>query len=76
MGTIWPSIAGNFGPGGKPSVSNIDTFSSYKFLVFTSLLSGLIIWISYKSQLTAKFSVDLKKYPFTDMESLSKTNYL
>ena len=62
--------------GGRPFPLKIDILNSYKSLVFTSLLGGVIIWIFYRGQLTSKLSVKLKKYPFNDLESLSKTNYL
>ena len=61
--------------GGKPSGTAIDSKRTYKFIVFVSLLGGIIIWIAYQSCLTAKLAVDIKKYPFNDMHSLSKTNW-
>ena len=62
--------------GGRPFPLKIDILNSYKSLVFTSLLGGVVVWIFYRGQLTSKLSVNLKKYPFDDLESLSKTNYL
>ena len=62
--------------GGKPSKSGLEKISSYKIIIFTTLLGGLVNWIAYRSQLTADLSVHVFKYPFNDLESLSKTNYL
>ena len=61
--------------GGKPSPSNISFLQSYKFLVFVSLLGGVVVWISYRAFLTSELSVEVKRYPFHDLASLSKTNY-
>ena len=70
---LWTSFIANFG--GKPTATKIDKKRSYKVVVFTSLLSGVLIWIIYRSMLTAAFSVAYKKYPFNDMESFSRTNW-
>lgn len=74
FGILWKSIMVNFG--GQPSPTIIDNFNSHKSLVITSLFGGLIIWASYNAQLTSRLSVDMKKYPFNDLETLSETNYL
>ena len=73
IGFLWYSYIVYFG--GKPSGTAIDSKRTYKFIVFVSLLGGIIIWISYRSFLTALLSVNLKKYPFNDMHSLSKTDW-
>ena len=70
---IWTSLTTIVG--GKPGPSQLDSKRSYKAIVFVSLLGGLIIWIAYRSFLTAALSVVEKKYPFNDLESLSKTNW-
>ena len=70
---IWTSL--NPIVGGKPGPSQLDSKITYKAIVFISLLGGLIIWIAYRSFLTAALSVVEKKYPFNDLESLSKTNW-
>ena len=70
---LWTSFSANFG--GKPTATKIDTKRSYKAIVFTSLLSGVFIWISYRSMLIAVFSITYKKYPFYDMEGFSTTNW-
>ena len=73
FGFLWYSSTVYFG--GEPSGTAIDSKRTYKFIVFVSLLGGIIIWISYQSCLTAKLAVDIKRYPFKDMYSLSKTNW-
>ena len=73
FGFLWYSFTVYFG--GKPSGTAIDSKMIYKFIVFVSLLGGTIIWISYRSFLTAELAINIKKYPFTDMYSLSKTNW-
>ena len=73
FGFLWYSFTVYFG--GKPSGTAIDSKRIYKFIVFVSLLGGTIIWISYRSFLTAVMSVNIKKYPFNDMYTLSKTDW-
>ena len=73
IGFLWYSYIVYFG--GKPSGTAIDSKRTYKFIVFVSLLGGIIIWISYRSFLTAELAINVKKYPFNDMNSLSKTNW-
>ena len=70
---IWTSLTPIVG--GKPGPSQLDSRRTYKAIIFISLLGGLIIWIAYRSFLTAALSVVDKKYPFNDLESLSKTNW-
>jgi glucan phosphoethanolaminetransferase (alkaline phosphatase superfamily) len=48
--------------------------SRLKFLViFTSLLAGTVVWISYRASLTSELAAAKKKLPFNDLESLSNT---
>ena len=70
---IWSSFIVNFG--GKPSATSIDNKKSYKVIVTTSLLMGLVIWIAYRSFLTSELSVVREKLPFEDFEDLAKTNW-
>ena len=70
---LWTSIIANFG--GAPSSTKIDNNQSYRLTIFVSLCSGIVIWISYQARLTSELSVIDKKYPFTDFESFSKTNW-
>ena len=39
---------------GKPSPSNISFLQSHRFLVFVSLLGGVVVWISYRAFLTSE----------------------
>ena len=61
--------------GGVPSQTAIDSKKTYECIVFVSLLGGIIIWIAYQAFLTSVLAVFIKKYPFNDMHSLSKTNW-
>ena len=38
-------------------------------------MGGLVIWIAYRSYLTAELSVIINKNPFDSLEELSKTNW-
>ena len=59
IGFLWYSYIVYFG--GKPSGTAIDSKRTYKFIVFVSLLGGIIIWISYRSFLTAELAINIKK---------------
>ena len=48
---------------------------SYKIISVTSMLGGVVIWIAYRAFLSAELAIVIKKNPFTDLESLSKTNF-
>ena len=73
VGFIWTSFIAFFG--GPPKPTAIDKKFLYKIVVFTSLLSGSIFWMSYRGTLQAELSVSQKKYPFKDIIGLSKTNW-
>ena len=70
---FWTSFIVYFG--GKPTNTSIDSKRPYKILIFSSLLGGVIIWIYFRSRLTAELAVVLKKLPFNDMESFSETDW-
>ena len=40
-----------------------------------SLLAGLTVFVFYRGYLSAELSVRIKKFPFTDLKSLSKTDW-
>ena len=62
---------------GKPRASfQIDNIGSYKAILFTSLAAGLIIWLDYKAFITSLLSISNVKYPFNDLDTLSKTDYV
>ena len=70
---IWTFTMTYFG--GKLHRTRIDNVTSYKIIAITTLLSGVVIWIYYRSFIVSELSVELQRYPFHDLESLSKTNY-
>jgi hypothetical protein len=70
---FWTCLMANFG--GKPGPSKLDSKQSYRLIIVISLLTGSVIWISYRAFLTSKLSVAKKVLPFNDMESLANTNY-
>jgi hypothetical protein len=61
--------------GGKPGPSKLDTKQSYRFTIFLSLLTGSVVWISYRAFLTSELSIPIKVFPFDDFESLANTDY-
>ena len=67
------SLLANFG--GMHFESKIDKISSYKLVVFTILLSGMVVWIYYQASLTSGLAIKLERYPFNDLHSFSQTNY-
>ena len=70
---VWTTFVTFFG--GEMTPTKIDSKLSYKIMVYFSFLCGIVLWGSYNAALTAKLSVTFKKYPFFDMDSLSKTNW-
>ena len=70
---LWSSLISNFG--GAPTITNIDSNQIYRFTIIVSLYCGTVIWISYRAKLTSELSVIDKHYPFTDLESFSRTNW-
>ena len=74
---IWVAFTANFG--GKPLCSKIDHIkdhiTSYKTLLFSIFLDGVIFWISYRAFLFTELSTKIIKYPFYDLDSLSKSGY-
>jgi hypothetical protein len=61
--------------GGIPGPSKLETLQSYRFVIFTSLLAGTVVWIGYRASLTSELSAAKKKLPFNDLESLLNTEY-
>ena len=70
---FWTSLIANFG--GKPKPSKIDQRLTYKLVIFITLLGGSLVFMFYKSYLSAVLTISLKKFPFNDMEGLSKTSW-
>ena len=69
---FWDSVMPMFG-----ATSSSDTvgIGSYNILLITSFLSGYVIWISYNAALTSELLVTGKSFPFSDLKSLSQTNW-
>ena len=60
---------------GKPSATRI-IHTSYKLASLVALLGAVVVWISYRSYLTSQLSVEIKKYPFDDLNTLTESNYM
>ena len=71
---IWASFTPNFG--GTPFQSKTDYIASYKTLVFVFMLDGLILWVAYQSFLYTELSTPLIKNPFSDLNTLAKSDYM
>ena len=65
----------NFG-GDPPESDGIYELDSNKIFTFTLVICGFVIWSTYNAFLISQLSVKIKKHPFHDLESLSKTNYM
>ena len=70
---IWNSFVSNFG--GRCFRLNMEDITSYKVSILTSLLTGTILWMAYRSHLTSELSIYEQRYPFKDMESFSRTKW-
>ena len=64
----------NFGV--APFESKIDHLTSYKALLFSFGMNGLILWISYQSFIYFDLSTAITKDPFNDLESLANSDYM
>ena len=71
---VWTNFKANLG--GAPDINVFGNLKvSYRIKIITSLLAGLIVWLSYQSSLTAELSVIMEKHPFHDPESFSKIDW-
>ena len=73
-GVTWSFLMTNFG--GKPNPTKVDLKSSYRILIISFLMSSVVVWIFYRAFIIAALSINHKKYPFHDLETLAKSNYL
>ena len=73
MKLIWFAMKSIFG--GIVSYPNIDYVTSQKVILFIWSLCGNIIWIYYRSQITALLSISNPSKPFYDLESMANTNW-
>ena len=71
VGYFWESFVANCGGKSRIMIAN----QSYKIIIFTSLLSGTIIWLCYRACLTGELSIVNQIFPFHDLESLSTTDW-
>ena len=74
MDTFGSSFGAFFG-GSPNELPALGKSFSHKMIISLFLLCGMISWAAYQSFLTAELSVHIKKFPFTDLESFSKTNW-
>ena len=68
---LWSAVKANFG--GQPGIMIKN--NAHQMVIFCCLLNGSIIWIAYRSSLTAELSVVNYKLPFNDLESLLVSDY-
>jgi hypothetical protein len=73
---MWATMASNFG-GNQMTVymTGKMKFATFKWTVFFCLLSGSLVWISYRASLTSELSVTKQHLPFNDLETLSETDF-
>ena len=64
----------NFGV--APFESKADNLTSYKALLFSFTMDGLVLWISYQSFLYFDLSMVIIKDPFKDLDSLANSDYM
>ena len=72
---FWTNFQAFFDEAANLDNSLIDLRNSHRLATFVSLLWAWFIWTSYNAALASEFTVPIVKLPFTDMESLSTTNY-
>ena len=71
LDNLWLSIKANFG--GKSN--KIQRTNAHRVVIFNCLLMGSIIWMYYRASIISHLSIAKLKFPFEDLESLSKSNY-
>ena len=72
FGTVWASGAVFFGGDFNTNESQRKAF---KILTLLTLFGGNIIWMGYQASLTVELSAPISKLPFTDLDSLSNTDW-
>ena len=73
MKLVWCAMKSIFG--GKVSNPDIDFGITQNFILFIWSLCGSVIWIYYRSQITALLSISGINKPFYDLESMTNTNW-
>lgn len=61
--------------GNASFTSNRNKFHSRQMAIFVALMTGNIIWISYKAALLSKLIEPRSEKPFHDLESLAESKY-
>ena len=64
----------NFGI--APFESKTDNLTSYKALLFSFAMDGLVLWVSYQSFIYFELSTAIMKDPFNDLDSLANSDYM
>ena len=64
----------NFGV--TPFESKTDHLTSYKALIFSFAIDGLVLWMSYHSFFYFHLSTPTTKDPFNDLDSLANSDYM
>ena len=69
---LWETLMTNFGG----NLTEYETRkSSYKMIMFVTLLGGIVIWMGYQASLTVDLSVSEPKLPFNDLEGLLNSDW-
>ncbi len=69
---LWLTFSSNFG-GGKVGTPYAN--QSHRVAVVTFLLSGSVIWMSYRASMTSELSVLHETLPFSNPTELAQTDY-
>ena len=72
---IWTNVQAFFDEASDFESKWTDLRFSHRLATLISLLWAWFIWTSYNAALASEFTVPIVKLPFTDMESLSTTDY-
>ena len=64
----------NFGV--APFESKTDHLTSYKALLVSFAMDGLVLWISYQSFIYFDLSMAITKDPFNDLDSVANSDYM
>ena len=72
---LWTNVQAFFDEASDLESKWTDLRFSHRLATLISLLWAWFIWTSYNAALASEFTVPIVKLPFTDMESLSTTDY-
>ncbi len=73
----WTWVAFSANLGGKPKDPKLskDYPGVNKGVIFTCLMTGVVIWIGFRASITSELSSLEVKYPFTSLETLLDTKF-